>query len=127
MSQFVDNRTDFAVECLLHEGRCEVVRENILFLDENNERDAVSHLQLKCGYVVITPDRSYRGKALLYHTSCQRMTEVVKRIFQDSLEAPESFPQPASEMTLGELYRRGVSISYDDCRAKVEDFSFEEA
>jgi hypothetical protein len=27
-------------------------------------------------------------------------------------------------MTIGELYRRGVTISYDRCRAKVASFDF---
>ena len=101
-----------------------MIRENILFLDEENELAAVERLQMKCGYVVITPDMSRKGKALLYHSSCQRMTDVVTRIFEDCLEAPASFAQPISELTLGELYRRSVTISYDDCRVKVDDFRF---
>lgn len=101
-----------------------VVRENIFFLDDGNELAAVDRLQWKCGHVVIIPDVSYKGKALLYHTSCRRMTDVVKQIFQDCLEAPVSFPQQASEMTLGEMHRRGVAISYDDCRIRVDGFGF---
>ncbi len=127
MSQLVENPTDFAAECLRQNGRCMVVRENILFLDDGKELAAVDHLQWKCGYVVILPDMSYEGKALLYHTSCQRMTDVIKQIFQDCLEAPESLPQRASEMTIGELHRRCVTISYDDCRARVEGFDFQGA
>ncbi len=127
MSQLVENPTDFAAECLRQNGRCMVVRENILFLDDGKELAAVDHLQWKCGYVVILPDMSYQGKALLYHTSCQRMTDVIKQIFQDCLEAPESLPQRASEMTIGELHRRCVTISYDDCRARVEGFDFQGA
>ncbi len=127
MSQFVQNATDFAVDCLRQNGLCTVVRENILFLDDGKELDAVNHLQCKCGYVVIIPDMSYKGKALLYHTSCQRMTDVVKQIFQDCLEAPVSFPQRASEMTVGEMHRRCVTISYDDCRVRVEGFGFQGA
>jgi len=124
MSQFVDNYTDFSAECLRQDGRCTVARENILFLDDGNELAAVDYLQWKCGYVVIIPDMSCKGKALLYHTSCQRMTDVVQQIFQDRLEAPVSIPQPASEMTLGETYRRCVTIPYDDCRMRVEGFVF---
>ena len=88
MGQFVENYTDFSVECLRQDGRCTVVRENILFLDDGNELAAVDHLQWKCGHVVIIPDMSHEGKALLYHTSCLRMTDVVKKIFHDCLEAP---------------------------------------
>ncbi len=125
MSQFVENRTDFSAECMRQNGRCMVVRENILFLDDGKELDAVDRLQWKCGHVVIVPDTSYKGKALLYHTSCQRMTDVVKQIFDDCLEAPVSFPQRASEMTIGELHRRCVTISYDDCWVRVEGFGFQ--
>ncbi len=124
MDQFRENRTDFSVECQHQDGQCEMIRENILFLGEENELAAVERLQMKCGYVVITPDMSHKGKALLYHSSCQRMTDVVTRIFEDCLEAPASFAQPISELTLGELYRRSVTISYDDCRVKVDDFRF---
>ena len=127
MSQFVENPTDFSAECVRQNGRCIVVRENILFLDDGKELAAVDHLQSKCGYVVIIPDMSYRGKALLYHTSCQRMTDVIKQIFQDCQEAPVSLPQRASEMTIGELHRRCVTISYDDCRVRVEGFCFQGA
>lgn len=127
MSQFVENPTDFSADCLRQDGRCAVVRENFLFLDDGQELAAVDHLQWKCGHVVIVPDVSYKGRALLYHTSCQRMTDVVKQIFPDCLEAPVSLPQGASEMTIGELHRRCVNISYDDCRVRVEGFGFQGA
>lgn len=127
MSQFVENPADFSAECRAQNGRCTVVRENVIFLDDGNELAAVDRLQWKCGYVVIVPDISVEGKALLYHTSCQRMTDVVEQIFQDSLEAPVSLPQHAPEMTLGELRRRCVTMSYDDCRARVEGFDFQGA
>ena len=127
MSQFVENPTDFAADCLRQDGRCTVVRENILFLDDGNELAAVDHLRWKCECVAIIPDMSSKGQALLYHTSCQRMTDVVKQIFQDYLDAPVSLPQSASEMMVGELHRRCVTISYDDCRARVEDFDFQSA
>jgi len=127
MKQFVENPTDFAAECLRQNGRCMVVRENIVFLDDGKELAAVDHLQWKCGHVVIIPDMSYEGKALLYHTSCQRMTDVVKQIFPDCLEAPASLLQRASETTIGELRRRCVTISYDDCRVRVEGFGFQGA
>ncbi len=127
MSQFVENSTDFSAECMLRSGLCMVVPGNILFLDGGNELDAVDRLHCKCGYVVIIPDVSHKDRSLLYHTSCQRMTDAVKQIFRDCLEAPVSFPQATSEMTLGEMHRRCVTISYDDCRVRVEDFAFQGA
>ncbi len=127
MSQFVENPTDFSAECRRQNGRCTVVQENILFLDEGQEPAAVDRLQWKCGYIVIIPDMSCEGQALLYHTSCQRMTDVVTQIFQNCLEAPVSVPQRTSEMTLGELYRRSITMSYDDCRVRVEGFGFQGA
>ena len=127
MNQFIQNSTDFSAECLHQNGQCMVTRENILFLDDGEQRDAVNDLQLKCGHVVIIPDMSRKGKALLYHTSCQRMSDVVKQIFQDCLEAPVSLPECDSEMTLGELHRQCVTISYDECREKVKGFVFQDA
>ncbi len=127
MTQFVENSADFSAECRRQNGRCMVVRENVFFLDDGKELAAVDHLQWHCGCVVIIPDMSCKAKALLYHTSCQRMTDLVKQIFQDCLEAPVSLPQHASEMTLGELHRRCVTISYDECRVRVEGFGFQGA
>ncbi len=127
MKQFVENSTEFSVDCRRQNGRCPILRENILFLDDGNEFAAVDRLQWKCGYVVIIPDVSRHGKAMLYHTSCRRMTDVVKQIFQDCLEAPVSIPQHAAEMTLGELHRRAVTVSYADCRRRVEGFDFQGA
>lgn len=101
-----------------------IVRENILFLDECKEHTAITYLQQKCGNVVITPDTSSKGHALLYCTACERMGDVVRQLFQDHLEAPASLPQQPAEMTVGDLHRRRVSISYDDCKARVEGFSF---
>ena len=124
MSQFVQNPTDFSAECMQCNGQCAVARENIVFLDNGKEFAAVDHLQWKCGHAVIIPDISHKEKALLYHTSCQRMTDVVKQIFPDCLEAPVSLPQHESEMTLGEPHRLCVTISYDDCRARVDSFDF---
>lgn len=127
MNQFVQNPIHFAADCACQNGRCPVERKNFLFLDGGKELSAVDHLQTKCGHVVITPDMSDEGRALLYHTSCARMTDVVNRIFQNCLEAPVSLPQSASEMTIGELHRRCVTISYDDCRVRVEGFGFQGA
>jgi hypothetical protein len=124
MSQFVQNPVHFAADCVRPDGRCLVVRENFLFLNDGKELSAVDYLQSKCGHVVIIPDRSHKGKALLYHTSCQRMADVVNQIFPDCLEAPVRLPQAAPEMTVGELHRRSVAISYDDCRARIDDFDF---
>lgn len=124
MSKYVPNPTHFAAECVRKNGQCSIVRENILFLDDGKELAAIDYLQRKCGNVVIIPDTSDKKQALLYHTSCERMTDVVKQIFQDRLQAPAHLPQPASEMTIGELQRRGVALSYADCRTKVDGFSF---
>jgi len=127
MNPFVENSTEFSVDCQHQNGRCPILRENILFLDDGSEFAAVDRLQWRCGYVVIVPDNSQQGRAVLYHTSCRRMTDVVKQIFEDCLEAPVSIPQHASEMTLGELHRRGVTVSYTDCRLRVDAFDFQSA
>lgn len=124
MSKYVQNPTHFAAECVRQDGHCRIARENILFLDDGKEHIAIEHLQRRCGSVVIIHDASDKRQSLLYHTSCERMTDVVHQIFQDHLGAPASLPQPASEMSLGELHRRCVSISYEDCKAKVQGFSF---
>jgi len=124
MSCFVSNPVDFSAECAREHGQCVVVRENFLFLDDGRESAAIARLQEKCAHVVIIPDASNKRQALLYHNSCQRMTDVVSQIFQDSLEAPTSLPQHFSEMTVGELHRRCVTIPYDDCKVAVEGFSF---
>jgi len=124
MSKFLKNPTDFAADCACRDGKCEILLDNFLFLDDADELAAVSQLQTKCGFVVIIPDASSKERALLYHTSCQRMTDVVKLIFGHHLEEPSSLPRAAPEMTIGELYRRCVTISYDYCRAKVANFNF---
>jgi hypothetical protein len=78
--------------------------------------------------VVVSPDRSNTTNAWLYHTSCQRMTDVVEQIFPNCLTRSVSLPQtPTSEMTVGEMHRRGVSLSYADCKARVQRFAFEDA
>lgn len=124
MNRFVQNSTDFAADCARTKGQCTIAREDILFLDDGKELAAIDYLQRRCGNVVIIADTSNKAQAWLYHTSCERMTDVVKQIFQDHLEAPASLPQAASEMTVGELHRRRIDISYDDCRAKVDGFNF---
>ena len=70
MDRFAQNPSDFSAECGRQQGPCAVVRENVLFLDDGNELAAVDRLEMKCGYVVIVPDRSAANGALLYHTSC---------------------------------------------------------
>lgn len=121
MSRFIENPTDFSAECACKAGLCAIARENFLFLDEGNELAAVEQLQARCGHVVIIPEAS--GAALLYHTSCQRMSDVVGQIFEDAIGAPASLPHaPSSEMTLGALHRRRVTISYEQCRTKIERF-----
>lgn len=125
MSRFVENATDFSAECRRQDGRCRVVRENVIFLDDGTELAAVDRLQWQCGYVVIIPDTSRDAGALLYHTSCRRMTDAVEQIFPDCLKAPVSLSQHTSEeVTLGALHRRAVTIAYEDCRAKVDGFEF---
>jgi hypothetical protein len=81
---------------------------------------------MKCGRVVVIPDPSDQGRALLYHTSCDRMTDAVRQIFRDRLGAPASVSQSAPDMTVGELHRRYVTISYAECRVRVDRFSFPE-
>lgn len=127
MNMFVDNPVHFAAECVHQRGQCRVVRENFLFLDDGKELAAVDCLQRKCGNVVIMPDRSRAGTALLYHTSCQRLTDAISQIFPGCLQAPVSLPQATSEMTVGELHRRAVALSYDDCRVRVDRFDFQGA
>jgi fibrillarin-like rRNA methylase len=124
MSDFVTNPIEFSAECVRDNGQCVVDRKNIIFLDDAKESAAIAQVQEKCGYVVIIPDTSNQGQALLYHTSCQRMTDVVSQIFQDSLQAPVSLPQQFSEITVGELHRRRVTLPYDDCKLRVAGFSF---
>ena len=124
MSKFVQNPIHFAADCVHDNGLCPVVRENFIFLNDGKEHMAIDHLQRKCGEVVIIPDTSNKEQAWLYHTSCERMTDVANQIFQDHLKSPASVPQPDAEMMVGELHRQSVTMSYDDCRAKVEGFSF---
>ena len=122
MTKFLENPTDFAADCLRQNGQCEVIRENFLFLDDGNELAAIGWLQRKCGHVVIIPDTSSKGQAWLYHTSCQRMNDAVSQIFRDHLGAPASLPHATMELTIGTLYRRRVTISYDHCRVRVDGF-----
>ncbi len=124
MRQFVENPVHFSADCMRTNGRCTVVRDNFIFLDNGKELAAVDHLQRKCGHVVIIPSTSHNETALLYHTSCQRMADVIKQIFQDCLEAAESLPQSASEMSIGELHRRCLTIPYDRCKLRVDNFGF---
>ena len=124
MGRLADKQIYFAADCVQQHGQCTVVRENILFLDDGNELAAVGLLQLKCGSVAIIPDLSRQGQALLYHTSCERMSAVLDQIFADRLEAPVSLTQYPSEMSVGELQRRCVTLPYDDCRVTVDAFDF---
>jgi hypothetical protein len=127
MSRFIENPVHFAADCVRQDGRCLVSRENIIFLKDGQELAAVDQLQRKCGNVVIIPDAVHKDMALLYHTSCGRMTDAVCQIFHDCLGVPVSLPQSAAEMTVGELCCRSVAISYGDCFARVEAFDFPEA
>jgi hypothetical protein len=125
MSKFVANPTHFAAECVRENGQCVVARENFVFLDDGNELAAIGELQSKCGHIVLIPDQSDKGHTWLYHTSCDRMTDVINQIFEDNLKAPSSLPQSASEMTVGELQRRCVTIPLGACRARVDRFDFQ--
>jgi hypothetical protein len=127
MVRFADNPVHFSADCTRHDGRCAVGRENFLFMEDGQEISAVDRLQNKCGYVVVIPDAAGARTAWLYHTSCPRMTDVVEQIFSGCLKESQSVPQPTSEMTVGEIHRRGVTMSYADCIARVDRFPFEEA
>lgn len=124
MGIFIRNSTDFAADCARTHGECVVARENILLLDSAQEHIAIDHLQRKCGSVVIIPDLHDAAHAWLYHTSCERMGDVVERIFNGHLHAPSSVARPSAEMVLGELHRRRVALPYADCKARVEGFDF---
>ena len=124
MGQFARNPSDFAADCRQHDGQCPIVRDNFLFLDEGDELAAIDLLEWRCGYVVIVPDAARDDSALLYHTSCQRMTDVVGQVFEGRVEAPVSLPQRPSEMTLGEMHRRRVRLPYADCRVRIAGFDF---
>lgn len=124
MTSFVQNPIQFAADCVPNNGLCMVAPENFLFLDDGKEDAAIDYLERKCGKVVLIPDASNKAQALLYHTSCERMTDVVQQIFQDDLQAPASVSRLDPEMTLGELHRRCVKMSYSDCKAKVQAFGF---
>jgi hypothetical protein len=124
MTNFVQNPIQFAADCVPANGLCAVAPENFLFLDDGKEDTAIDYLERKCGKVVLIPDASNKGQALLYHTSCERMADVVQQIFAADLQAPVSVSRLDPEMTLGELHRRGVKMSYADCKTKVQAFSF---
>ena len=123
MSRFVENPIDFAADCVRQEGKCSVLREHFLFIDNGNELLAVDQLLRRCGHVVIIPDGSGESQALLYHTSCQRMTDVVSQIFQNSLGNPTGLPHASQEMSVGEFFRRRVAMPYARCRVTVESFN----
>ena len=125
MSEFIENPTNFSAQCACHGGRCEISRRNFLFLDDGNELAAIDRLHNRCGHVVVIPGLVPNGRAWLYHTSCQRMTDVVKQIFEHHLGEPATLPHTSSsEMTLGALYRRALAMPYDRCRVRVESFTF---
>jgi hypothetical protein len=98
--------------------------DNFLFLDDGKEHAAIDYLEKECGKVVLIPDSSNKGQSFLYYTSCERMNDAVNQVFRDHLEAPASVSRLDAEMTLGELHRRRITMSYDECRAKVKGFSF---
>lgn len=124
MRQFAANPVHFAVDCALEGGQCRVESENVLFLDDGREHSALAHLQAKCGRVVIIPDAADEERALLYHTSCRRMADVVGQIFDGCLLPAARLPQRHSEVTIGELHRRSVARSYEECKRSVAGFGF---
>jgi hypothetical protein len=127
MPRFADNPVHFSADCTRHEGRCAVGRRNFLFLADGQEISAIDQLQNRCGYVVLVPDPADRRRTWLYHTSCPRMADVVEQVFSGCLTASQSVPQRGSEMTVGEIHRRGVTLSCADCTARVDRFMFEDA
>ena len=124
MHLYLQNSIDFSAECASTNGQCEIGRDNILFLNDGREDVAVHHLQIRCGNVVIVPDSSNNRHSWMFHTSCQRMTDAVTQIFEGDLQPPASVARPISELTVGEVQRQGINLSVDECRAKVDSFSF---
>jgi hypothetical protein len=124
MSNFVQNSTQFAADCAQDNGLCIITPENFLFLDDGKEDAAIDHLQMECGKIVLIPDAVNKGQTFLYHMSCDRITDVVNQIFQDALEESVSIAQADAEQTLGELCRWRVAMPCDECKLKVEGFSF---
>lgn len=124
MTPFVDNPVDFAADCACHGGRCRIARDDFLFLDDGREIAAVDWLQRRCGHVAVIAGTAAGADARLYHTSCRRMSDAVERIFAGRLGVPERLPQAWAEMTVGELHRRRVALSFDACRSRVDAFDF---
>ena len=124
MPTYLRNATDFSVDCTVTDGHCTVVRENIHFVDDPQESTAVALLQRQCGNVVITPDPVDDTRACLYLTSCARMGDVVEQIFSGCLQAPTPIAAPSSEMSIGQLQRRRLNLSYAWCQARVKAFAF---
>ena len=112
------------MDCAYKKWTVQRHHKNFRFLDYEQEITAIDCLLKKCRHVVITPDQSSQGQALLHHTSCARMADVVNKIFADRLETPASLPHGASEMTVGELHRRSVTLPDDDCRERISRFGF---
>ena len=127
MTKYLENPIHFSADCVQEEGRCTITRENVFFLDDGDEVAAVDRLEMRCGRIVVIPDASNRGRAFLYHTSCDRMTDAVNQMLPGCLGAPVDFPQPASELTVGGLYRRQVNVPYGECRTLVERFDFRDS
>lgn len=124
MSNFVQNSIQFSADCFQNNGLCVITPESFLFLDDAKEDAAIAQLHMECGKVVLIPDALNKGQTFLYHTSCDRITDVVNQIFQDALEELVHISQLDAEQTLGELCRRRVAMQYGECKAKVDGFSF---
>lgn len=122
MTRFVENPVDFAADCVRQDGKCAVVRENFLFIDNGNELLAVDKLLRKCGHVVIIPDGTGESQSILYHTSCQRMSDALNQIFPNALGNPTGLPHASQEMSVGEFFCRKVAMPYERCRKTVDSF-----
>ncbi len=124
MGNFVQNSSQFSADCVKDNGLCLITPAHFLFLGDSREDEAIAELQRECGNIVLIPDATNQERTLLYHMSCERITDVVQQIFQDALEAPVTVSHLDAEMTLGELCRRPVVLPYEECRQKVDAYSF---
>ncbi len=124
MPTYLRNAGNFSVDCTVTEGKCDVLRANFHFIDDPDELAAIALVQRKCGNVVITPDPVHASRASLYLTSCARMGDVVEQMFSGCLRAATPVAAPSPEMSVGQLHRRQVDLSYAWCQARVKAFAF---
>ncbi len=124
MAIYLRNASNFAVDCAVNDGQCEVAPKNFHFIDDPQETTAVSLLQLRCGNVVIAPDPVDPDRAWLYLTSCARMGDVAEQIFSGHLQPATPVATPSAEMSVGQLQRRRLDLAFRWCRARVDGFAF---